>query len=138
MCMQVRDLGYEEEKVGYYAGIIASAVFFGQALTNYPVRAAPLVRVIVKFTVKNAVCGTSSAIAYGVFDREFGFDSHEWRCSQWPCVQEPECIIRLLGPPERTMTCSLSLSLSLYLVFVSVSPSIRGYKFTHPCRPSSI
>ena len=45
------------------------------------VRAAPLVRVKVKITVKNAVCEESSATAYGVFDREFGFRSHEWSCS---------------------------------------------------------
>ena len=46
------------------------------------VRAAPLVRVKVKFTVKNAVCEESSAIAYGVFDCEFAYHSHQWICSQ--------------------------------------------------------
>ncbi len=38
-------------------------------------RAAPLVRVKVKFTVKNAVREESSATAYGVFDCDFCFDS---------------------------------------------------------------
>ena len=34
-------------------------------------------RVKVKFTVKNTVWEESSATAYGVFDCEFDFDSHE-------------------------------------------------------------
>ena len=34
-----------------------------------------------KIIVKNAVCEESSATAYGVFDCEFDFDSHEWSCS---------------------------------------------------------
>ncbi len=28
----------------------------------------------------------SSAIAHGVFDRELGFDSHEWSCSHPVCA----------------------------------------------------
>ena len=46
------------------------------------VRAAPLVRVKVKITVKNAVCEESSATANGAFDCEFVFGSDEWSCSQ--------------------------------------------------------
>ncbi len=44
-------------------------------------RAAPLVRPKVKITVKNAVCRCRRLIPYGVFDRDFHFDSHEWSCS---------------------------------------------------------
>ncbi len=35
-----------------------------------------------KFTGKNAVCEESSATAYGVFDCEFYYDSHDWSCSK--------------------------------------------------------
>ena len=45
------------------------------------IRAAPLVRAKVKITVKNAVCPSLPIAAYGVFDCEFGFPSHEWSCS---------------------------------------------------------
>ncbi len=45
------------------------------------IRAAPLVRANVKFTVKHTVCMSLRLAAYGEFDREFGFDSHEWSCS---------------------------------------------------------
>ena len=38
-------------------------------------RAAPLVRVKAKFTVKNAVCCRQRLLAYGVLDCEFDFDS---------------------------------------------------------------
>ena len=39
-------------------------------------------RVIVKFTVKFPPCSKPKTHAYGVFDCEFDFDSHEWSCSQ--------------------------------------------------------
>ena len=45
-------------------------------------RAAVLVRVKVNFTVKNTGCEESLATAYGVFDCEFDFGSHEWSCSK--------------------------------------------------------
>ncbi len=45
------------------------------------VRAAPLVRVKANISVKHAVCEESSVTAYGVFDRDFDFGSHEWSCS---------------------------------------------------------
>ena len=48
---------------------------------NPGVRAAPLVRANVKITVKNTVCPSLPFAAYGVFDCEFGFPSHEWSCS---------------------------------------------------------
>ena len=44
-------------------------------------RAAPLVRVKAKFPVKHAVCYRRRLLAYGVFDCEFDYDSHEWSCS---------------------------------------------------------
>ena len=52
-------------------------------------RAAPLVRVKAKFTVRNAVCCRRRRITYGVLYCEFGFDSPEWSRSQvggrgWP------------------------------------------------------
>ena len=43
-------------------------------------KAAPLVRVRVKFTVKT-LHAWSGAPVYGEFDCEFDFDSHEWSCS---------------------------------------------------------
>ncbi len=46
-------------------------------------RAAPLVRVTVKITVKNATCEESSATEYGVFDCDFDFDSQEWGGSEF-------------------------------------------------------
>ena len=48
---------------------------------NLVLRATPLLRVKVKFTVKNAVCMSLRVTAYGEFDRDFGFDSQEWGCS---------------------------------------------------------
>ena len=45
-------------------------------------RATPLLRVIVKFTVKNAVCMGLRLPAYGEFDCEFDYDSQEWSCSE--------------------------------------------------------
>ena len=51
-------------------------------LLNYCLRAAPLVRAKVKITVKNTVCEESSVSAYGVFDWQFDFASHEWSCSE--------------------------------------------------------
>ena len=45
------------------------------------VRAAPLVRVQVKFTAKKRHTSEALARAFGYFDCEFGFDSHEWSCS---------------------------------------------------------
>ena len=47
------------------------------------IRAAPLVRVKTKSPVENAVCCRRRLLAYGVFDCDFRFDSHEWSCS--PC-----------------------------------------------------
>ena len=46
------------------------------------VRATPLLRVKVKFTVKNAVCESLRPTASGECDCEFGFDSQEWSCSR--------------------------------------------------------
>ncbi len=37
--------------------------------------------VIVKITVKFPVCSKPKTHAYGVFDCDFDFDSHEWSCS---------------------------------------------------------
>ncbi len=55
-------------------------------------------RVIVKFTVKNAVCMSLRLTAYGKFDCDFGFDSQEWICSQ----QEP---LALAPTNESEGTC---------------------------------
>ncbi len=35
----------------------------------------------VKFTVKNALCPSLPFAAYGVYDCDFNFCSHEWSCS---------------------------------------------------------
>ena len=45
-------------------------------------RATPLLRVKVKITVKFPVCSKPKTHTYGVFDRDFGFDSQEWSCSE--------------------------------------------------------
>ncbi len=47
----------------------------------HDLRAAPLVRAKGTITVKNAVCPSLPFAAYGVFECEFGFPSHEWSCS---------------------------------------------------------
>ena len=47
----------------------------------YGVRVAPLLRVIVKFTVKFPVCNKPKTHAYGVLNCEFDYDSQEWSCS---------------------------------------------------------
>ena len=52
-----------------------------------PLRAAPLLRVIVKFTVKFPVCSKPKTHAYGVFDCEFDYDFQEWSCSDSSCVK---------------------------------------------------
>ncbi len=45
------------------------------------VRAAPLVRGKVNFTVKNAVCESPQLLtSYGVFTVNFDFDFQEWSC----------------------------------------------------------
>ena len=45
---------------------------------RFNVRATPLLRVIVKFTVKHAVCMSLRRF----FDCEFDYDSQEWSCSK--------------------------------------------------------
>ena len=45
-------------------------------------RATPLLRVIVKFTVENTVCMSLRLTAYGEFDCEVDYDSQEWSCSE--------------------------------------------------------
>ncbi len=45
-------------------------------------RAAPLVGAKEKITVKNAVCPSLPSAAFGVFDCDFGFPSHELSCSE--------------------------------------------------------
>ena len=58
------------------------------------IRATPLLRVIVKFTVKNAVCMSLRLAADGEFDCEFDYDSQEWSCSyafalsEWPLLPD--------------------------------------------------
>ena len=64
-------------------------------------RAAPLVGAKVKITVKNAVCPSLPFAAYGVFDCDFGFPSHEWSCSErtWTCVLEDWTVTCFCGTP---------------------------------------
>ena len=59
------------------------------------VRAAPLLRVEVKFTIKYAVCEESSATASGDFDCDFDFHSHEWACSELDRAQNIKHIERI-------------------------------------------
>ena len=49
---------------------------------NQFLRAAPLVQAKVKITVKTAGYPSLPFAAYGVFDCDFGFPSHEWSCSK--------------------------------------------------------
>ena len=64
-----------------YRGVVSTSLSNTEKLERIDLRAAPLVRVKAKFTVKNAVCPSLPFAAYGVFDCEFGFPSHEWSCS---------------------------------------------------------
>ncbi len=59
-------------------------------------RETPLLRVIVKFTVKNAVCMSLRLTAYGEFDCEFDCDSQEWSSSTrtWLVDHGEECDAR--------------------------------------------
>ena len=61
---------------------------------GHVLRAAPLVRVKGKITVKKAVCEESSAIPSGVFDWEFGFYFHEWSCSHAPSWRKVHADVR--------------------------------------------
>ena len=70
-------------------------------------RAAPLVRVKTKITVKNAVCEESSATAYGDFDCEFDFDSHEWSCAHGTRNTQTHCDMTR-GTAPRAMAGILS------------------------------
>ena len=51
-------------------------------ITTTIIRPIYLHRAKTKFTVKYAVCCSRRLLTDGVFHREFGFDSHEWRCSR--------------------------------------------------------
>ena len=51
-------------------------------------RAAPLLRVKAKISVKIAVCMSLRLAAYGEFDSDFGFDSQEWSCSKNPVLSD--------------------------------------------------
>ena len=62
-----------------------------------PVRAAPLLRVKVKFTVKKAICMSLPLAAYGEFDCDFDFDSQEWSCSQeWRARPQTDSMVSSL------------------------------------------
>ncbi len=52
-------------------------------------RATPLLKVIVKYTVKKAVCTSPRLTAYGELDCEFDFDSQEWSCS-YTCISSTQ------------------------------------------------
>ena len=84
------------------------------------IRAAALVRVKPKFTVKNTVCEESSATTYGQSDCEFDFDSHEWANPHARCPRAYFCqalhveqderlrrrllrVIGRLGSPDRAL-----------------------------------
>ena len=64
---------------------LLEAIMVQVRIIETALRATPLVRAIVKITVKNAVCEESLATAYGVLDCEFGFGSHEWSCPKTSC-----------------------------------------------------
>ncbi len=69
-------------------------------------RATPLLRVIVKITVKFPVCSEPKTHAYGDFDGEFDYDSPEWGCSKSAShksartrnCDQPDRVCRVLGP----------------------------------------
>ncbi len=77
-----KDLRFSNEWQGFLGSFFESGL-----------RAAPLMRVRVKFTVKFAACQESSTTAYGVFEGEFGIGSHEWSCPNG----ENKSIVRLLA-----------------------------------------
>ncbi len=68
------------------------------------IRAAPLVRVKVKFTVKNAVCYRRRLLMYDVFDSDFAF-SHEWSCSEQNLMTTSEGTHARVPPDIPMRTC---------------------------------
>ena len=82
MCVEV---GYEERRKKEEEGCDCD-LFAPHVTLVFNVRAAPLVRGKVKCIVKNTACGESSATAFGVFDYEFDFTSHEWSWSEVPAL----------------------------------------------------
>ncbi len=77
--------------------VVFAQTFRTTSLINLAhLRAALLVRVKAKVTVRNAVCEASSATAFGVFDCECDFGSHEWSCPKQFCT-----------PLQVIMTCQI-------------------------------
>ncbi len=69
-----------------------------------------------KFTVKKRRMRGCSATAFGDFDREFGFDSHEWSCSLHTKGRDTRTsapasrvLVKLKGPVRENDTESLRL-----------------------------
>ena len=57
---------------------LSISLSFSRLRLSRSLRATLLVRAKVKITVKNTVFEESTVSAYGVFDCEFGFHSHDW------------------------------------------------------------
>ena len=81
LCVCVRAWGGERilqrnmPLVCYCSRVMSDLLSSLQASSKkHALRATPLLRVIVKFTVKNAVCMSLRLTAYGEFDCEFDFD----------------------------------------------------------------
>ncbi len=74
--------------------------------TRVELRAAPILSVKVKLTVKNDVCMSLRLAAYGEFDRDFGFDSQQWSCSNG--LRSAQNCPESSGKTHQRSSCALS------------------------------
>ncbi len=91
-------------------------------------RAGPLVRGKAKTTVKNAVCEESSVSAYGVFDCQFDFDSHERSCSHTPIFTERQVLAGSMKAQQQAIRRKYASS-----KFMKVAEMPRLVAYTRAC-----